>query len=277
MKKQYTYTILRYRHDIVSEEFVNVGIVMFSRIDMRLRMRFVKSLSRISRTFLDINTQFIRALLKQVEYDLTAEYGEGSFFENNVGNVKAITQHVLPDNDDALFFSKEGAGVTNDLDIELEELFYRFVGKYLHVNERQKKSDEDVWNKFKKPMKKYGLDKVLKPHIIQTPLIEMKFKHTWKNDIWHINEPVSFDLADEENMYNKATMWIGRVMALRDSKEKFKVYLLTGKPENKDLVSAYSKVEQLIVKEIPKQQREIIREDEAEDFAKELKNLIDIH
>jgi hypothetical protein len=46
--------------------------------------------------------------------------------------------------------------------------------------------------------------------------------------MWHVFEPVSFDLVEAGSMLEKANRWVGRATNLRDSAEPFKLHLLVG-------------------------------------------------
>jgi hypothetical protein len=65
------------------------------------------------------------------------------------------------------------------------------------------------------------------------------FEHAWKNGEWHCYQPLSFDLANEENIRDKARRWAGHMLALKDASEPFRPYFFVGSPSDQSLARAY--------------------------------------
>ena len=67
----------------------------------------------------------------------------------------------------------------------------------------------------------------------------MEFEHAWKNSEWRCYQPLSFDLANEENIRDKARRWAGHMLALKDASEPFRSYFFVGSPSDEHLKRAY--------------------------------------
>jgi hypothetical protein len=66
----------------------------------------------------------------------------------------------------------------------------------------------------------------LQPKTIASPFDRVEFDHAWKNGKWHCFQPLSFDLANEETIREKARRWAGQMLALKEATEPFKLYFL---------------------------------------------------
>ena len=62
MRVAYSFSVLRYVHDAVTQEFVNVGVAVFSPEAKYLRALCTTSYSRITQVFQEIDGQRFRQL-----------------------------------------------------------------------------------------------------------------------------------------------------------------------------------------------------------------------
>ena len=68
----YSFTVLRYVHDVVAGEFLNVGIVMYLPASGELRVRTHRSVGRLSRAFPDIEAPAFRKAMQAIDRGITA-------------------------------------------------------------------------------------------------------------------------------------------------------------------------------------------------------------
>jgi hypothetical protein len=182
--------------------------------------------------------------------------------------IEHVLAKILPHDDSAIQFSRAGVGLTADLDQTLSELFQRHVERYTSAGETQRRTDDDVWRVFREPLDRVHVTPRLNPKRIVAPSYEYDFQRSWKNEIWHVYEPVSFDLVEGGSMLEKANRWVGRATSLMDSPESFEIHMLLGEPADHRLDQVFAKAQNILNKMPGK--KEFIRESEAEDFAKEL-------
>lgn len=277
MKRPYSFSILRYVHDPVTQEFINIGVAVFSGEAGFLRVACTTHYARITRTFAKIDGNRFRELTSYIEEKLNAigrDLLSGLPFEPGLTIERALAR-VLPPDDSSVQFSHAGAGLSHDLERTMTELFARYVERYAIPSDASRRDDEEIWRAFKEPLTARHITSYLGPKKIISPNYDYKFQHAWKNEIWHLYEPVSFDLVDGSLIVEKANRWLGRATNLHDSAEKFKLYLLLGEPQDKRLQSNFAKAQNILNKMPVK--KEFVRESEAEAFAEEFEQEIRHH
>jgi len=270
MKVAYSFSVLRYVHDPVTQEFVNIGVAMFSAEAKYLRAICTTSYGRITHMFQKIDGQRFRQLSRFIQDQICAagqEYESALPFEAGP-TIEHLLAKVLPPDDSAIQFSKAGVGLSADLDRTLHELYQRHVEHYAASGESPRRTDEDVWRVFREPLDRVHVTPRLKPKRIVAPSYEYEFERSWKNEIWNVYEPVSFDMVEAASMLDKANRWVGRATSLMDSSEPFRIYMLLGEPTDDRLKPTFVKAQNILNKMPGK--KEFIRESEAEAFAEEL-------
>jgi len=95
-----------------------------------------------------------------------------------------------------------------------------------------------------------------------------EFDHAWKNGVWNLFQPVSMDLLDAESILDKANRWLGRAMNLKDSEDKFRLWMLIGEPRIEKLKPAYRKALNILNKMPVK--KDFVTEPEAQRFSEQL-------
>lgn len=278
MKTPYSFSVLRYIHDIVTGEFINVGVVLYAPKVKFLSAMCTPRYGRLSKMFSNINGDHFRQVVRHIQARLEEE-GERLItelpFEKLPASVAGFTSKALPPDDSSLQFSPEGFGITEKPQETLEQLYSRYVEKYYEKTERYGRGDEDIWRIFKKPLEEKKVISNLKPHQIIGKNYDYEFEYCWKNEIWHLHEPVSFDLVEANSITDKANGWLGRATSLFDGGERFKLNILLGTPQDERLRPAFVKAQNIMHK--MQCEHEFIKEDEAEDFAENLRKEIEAH
>jgi hypothetical protein len=266
----YHFSVLRFCFDPLTEEFVNVGIVLYAKEQNFLRARVTPNYGRASRFFLRIDgtrfRQFARFVADGI-MDIGEQLETGLRFEKP-SSLESILARVLPPDDSSFSFGRVGGGVSSDLTATLDVLFGRYVDVYARPQEEGRRDEEDVWRTFREEFDRRSISGVLIPKKICSKDYEYDFQHAWKNGVWNLYEPVSFDLLDASSMLEKANKWVGRAFALETSQEPFKLNILLGAPQDSKLKDAYVRAENLLNRMPIK--HEFVRENEAHRFAREL-------
>ncbi|MGH9607704.1 MAG: DUF3037 domain-containing protein [Terracidiphilus sp.] len=272
----YQFSVLRYVHDTVTQEFVNIGVAMFAPDSGFLRARCTESYARISDMFLKIDGPGFRHLTHYIESQICAQekrFNSPLKFDQPP-TLGTILAQVLPADDSAFRFSDAGVGLSVDLNQTFSDLYHRHVETYLH-GERTTRNDDDVWSVFREPLDRRNVTPLLKPHRIIAPNFDYEFKRSWKNEVWHLYEPVSFDLVEANAIPDKANRWFGRAANLLDSPDRFRIYFLLGEPRDPASMSAFRKAQNILNK-IPAQ-KDFIKESERDSFADDLAREIREH
>ncbi|MBK8521464.1 MAG: DUF3037 domain-containing protein [Chitinophagaceae bacterium] len=68
--EKYQFQIVRYIHDRITGEFVNVGIIVYMPESRFLKSRFINKFSRISQFFIDVNGHSLLGALKQFDKEI---------------------------------------------------------------------------------------------------------------------------------------------------------------------------------------------------------------
>lgn len=241
-KIPYTYTVLRYVHDIASGEFLNVGVALLAP-----QQRFVDALcrttfQRLKHVFPTLDGDSFKASMRHVNHEferLQDELRDELQLRDTTGGVMIYAHAVLGADDSSLQWSPMGSGLTDDPERTLEQLYERFVVTYDKHSAAAKRQDDDVWRHFSHELQQRQVLKHFVPKTIAVLDDQLEFKHAWKNGVWHCLAPVSFDLASSDSIRDKAHRWLGQLTSVAQTSEAFKLYFLVGEPTQADLRPAY--------------------------------------
>lgn len=269
MKNQYSYTysVLRYVHDVTSGEFVNVGVALYAPQARYLSAICRTTYGRLNKVFPGVNAEHFKALMRHIQNSFEAQ-GERLSSELPLtapSGVLEIAQSVLPKDDSSLQWSPAGSGRTDDPAQALEKLFNRMVMRYEERQAASTRSDDDVWRHFKHDLEEWKVLQHFQPKTIAVQDDEVEFQHSWKNGKWHCLEPISFDLAAADSIKDKAHRWLGQLASVQGASDLFKVYLLVGAPQQENLQPAFQSA-MSILRKIPGE-REIVLEQDATGLA----------
>ena len=243
MKNRYSYTycVLRYVHDTTSNEFVNVGVVLYAPEARYLSAICRTTYGRLSKVFPGVNAEHFKSLMRYIQARLE-EQGErvaGELPLTTHSSVLEFAQAILPRDDSSLQWSPPGSGRTDDPSRTLEQLFDRMVMRYEERQAAAGRSDEEVWRSFRRNLEERRVLHNFQPKKITVQDDEIEFQYAWKNGVWHCFEPLSFDLAAAETIRDKAHRWLGQIASLQGAVDLFKVYLLVGAPQQELLQPAF--------------------------------------
>lgn len=241
-KVPYSYTLLRYVHDVLTGEFVNVGVVLFAPSSGLVRFKTRRTIGRLKGVFPDIDRSAFVASMHAVRRALqqVAKHEESAGMFMGQGDAGDIARRALPADSSSLQWSECGTGVTNDVEHTLDRIFDRFVARY-DTHNRSRKTDDDVWRPVRQKLEERNLAQCLQEKSIHGGLDDISFKHAWKNGQWHVYEPLSFDLVDADGIKSKAREWLGHLSAVvaEGRAEPFKAHFIVGAPTNPTLNDAY--------------------------------------
>jgi hypothetical protein len=265
----YEFSVLRYSYDPVTQEFINVGIVLYSPSTRLLQAQINSSYGRATKVFGKIDGSRYRFVLRHLQRELETlgnDLSQGLLFDS-LGNMESALARILPKDDSSLRFDRGGAGVADDMVKACDKLYRRYVVGS-NPGQTEGRTREDVWRTFRKPLERLSLTNNFVPKQIAASDYVYDFQHAWKNGVWNLYEPVSFDLLDESAIREKAIKWLGRSLSLKESPEEFKLTFLLGAPQNARLRDAFQHAENILNK-IPIS-KALVKEQEAEDFAREV-------
>lgn len=277
MKTAYSYVTLRYVHDVVTGEFANVGVVVYAPDQRLLKARFTTSYERLNAIFLKIDHAHFRGMIRYLgnRFDEMAEEIRDALQLTPVLGITDLARRVLPPDDSSLQWSDAGGGFSSNLEETLLELYSRLVERFERSSELHSRSDDDIARPFKAKLEKKNVAPKIGEKEIAAKDYRYQFRYAWKNSIWHLYEPVSFDLVEPNSILEKANRWLGRGHALHDANEKFKIYFLLGEPKQAAAKKAFQHAQHLLEK-IPGQKK-LVRESELDDFTEKVAEEIAHH
>jgi len=277
----FEYAILRYHHDLVTGEFLNVGLVMFSYPARFFRAKLLPRYRRITRTFPGADGDFYRRYVghlqskmdhmsDQLASDQISMFGESS------GKLATLLERALVRDSASIRFAEIRGGRSSDLEDTFDSLYMRLVEQYLQEGERESRSDDEVWDSYRPHFQKHHLLGKLQRHVVETNLDRFEFEHAWKNGKWNVLQPVSFDLVRPGNIVNKAKTWLGSAHILSKVKDLSEVYLLLGGPQSGKvhLAKAYLKAKKILLERVDGFQLRIVEEEDVEGFVEEVKSSV---
>ena len=277
MKTAYSYVTLRYVHDVVTGEFANVGVVLYAPEQRLLAARFTTSYERLSAIFLKIDHTHFRALMRYLanRFEEMSEELRDALEQTALTGLGELVRRVLPPDDSSLQWSEAGGGLAEDAEETLRNLYNRLVERYVRESELPSRTDDEIGRPFKATLEKRHLAQKVRQKRIEARDYQYDFQFGWQNSVWHVYEPVSFDLMNPGSIVEKANTWLGRGTALQDSPEKFKIHFLLGEPKQPANKKAFEHAQHLL-KKIPGHPQ-LVRENQLAEFAEEVAEEISRH
>ena len=132
MKVPYSFSVLRYVHDPVTQEFVNIGVAVYSPQARFLRAICTSSYARLSDMFQQIDGQRFRQFSRYIQDQICSvgqKFETASPWTRTSPLNRRWREFCLFD-DSALQFSKPGVGLSADLNRTLQDLYQRHVEQY---------------------------------------------------------------------------------------------------------------------------------------------------
>lgn len=247
------YSLLKYRHSLLLNEVINVGLVFLDVPSSTVRFLYPKKLQRISALYSDIDILNIRhhlILFEKKAIHLTNTWKkEFQFSEKN--NLKQLLhEEFLIEDSSALFFDDIKSGIS--LGLESTDSYYKEIFNcYELPNELIRKDEKYIENSFKKIYRQKAKQN-FKSNISQLTLtngiISESFKLGWKNGTENIILPLSFDLQEPSSIQHKSILWSSTLNYLKKPaiEKNVRFDLLIIEPTSKKLYKAFDNAQTLL-------------------------------
>lgn len=273
----YTYSVLRYIHDITTGEFINVGVALHAPNERYAGALCRSTYGRLSKAFPGVNPDHFKSLMRHIQshFEQIGEQLKGQLELETIRSVEDLVKKVMARDDSSLQWAPAGAGKTGDPSATLEHLYERMVMQYEDQDSKKGRTEEDVWRHFRRNLESRQLLHLLEPAKIITQDDEIEFQHTWKNGALHCLEPVSFDLSSPDSIRDKAHKWLGRITSVAGSPQKLHLYFLVGQPQDESLMGAYENAINILRK--IDGDKEIFREQQADELTELLAREVTEH
>lgn len=274
--ERYSFCFLRYVHEPLSGEFANVGVLLWAPESKFLGFRASHKYSRLSHFFDGFHHLDYRHLISRIDTQfskLAKELAdEGRLpFSVDPESARDLAIKVIPHDDAALQWSLSSGGLTDFPSAELDQLFHEAVLRHYESADDVRRDDQVVYREvFSRAFETPVVKERMASHEISAPLASHIFPQAWKNGVWNVYQPLSFDLKQAESIRNKALRWDSLTRILSESKDKPKIHLLLGTPSGEQKKD-YANAKKILGSS---KLATLIEEDEAADFARELEDHI---
>lgn len=247
-KTPYSFTVLRYVHDVVTSEFVNVGLVLQDTRSGEIHSKFRRSMGRVRAAFPGLDRMAFLSAMKSVRKGLRALSGGGlsgsdlkkTGLESGISDAGGWARLVLPADDSVLQWSPVGSGLTDDIEGAVERLYERFVTRNDLAVAYRTRTDDDIWRPVRRKLAERRISLTLQRKTVIGTTDRIVFERACKNSVWHAYEPISFDLADADGIKDKARRWRGHLDAAAEgATDDVELRLILGAPGNPELLGAY--------------------------------------
>lgn len=275
---KYSYTVLRYVHDTMTGEFVNVGVALHAPDAGYLSAICRTTYRRVSAAFPGLKGEHFRAVMRHVQgrFEQMGERLPTEARASGSQSLLDIARGVLPADDSSFQWGPVGVGLATDPAQKLEALFNRMVMRYdEQAPSRVRRTDDDVWRNFKRDLEQRRLLRYFEPKTISVQDDEVRFEHAWKNGVWHCVEPISFDMAAAETIKDKAHKLLGQITSVNGTLDNFRLYMLVARPDDDALMPAFESAMSILQK-MPCD-KEIVQEDEHAALADRLAGEVEAH
>lgn len=265
MKTKINYAILKYIHSRVSNEILNVGVLV-EKVDSREFELFIPSdLSRLSILYSDFRPGFLKTYLtslKQKTDELNAQKLQ-LIIEDQVDP----RSFILRPDDTSLEFGEFKPALVSD---NIQKFITGFVPNLFSETSREERHDE-VYLKsrlFRSLSQWRGIEnKIKKDQEIEFNHLSFKIDFEWQNGTTNLVKAISFDYKDSGQINNKIAQSVGYLNHFCEFAEQrnSRFDLLLARPTEKSTFKDYDRA--LDILSDLKVNKEIIEENRIEQYA----------
>lgn len=231
----YQFAVLRYVHDVSTQEFVNIGLVLWTPHTGKLSFEVSKHYGRLSKFFQNFDGDGYRQLVGNLTgciKSVSAGLDNHELFVAPPRTIEDLLPKLLPYDDSCFQWSHVMSGITEDPERRFNQLFHDFVLRNEPESPRELRDEGTIWRYVFERISSLGLATRVQRNVpIITPRYSYEFKMGWMNGRQQVLEPVSFDLSDSENIKEKANRWVGRLHTLSKNNDFRMTAVITG-PRN---------------------------------------------
>lgn len=240
MKHPFEAVVVRYMHDVLTGEFLNIGVILVCTPMHYAAAEFIPQWSRVSAAFPNAelpNLRRIASVLQEACATLRPDaHGQlRMLVDAEFSDIRSFLASVLQLDDASIDFSPTLRGITANPEKTLIDLANRYSRKYLPEHgERAARQDGDIWQDFARVLVKHGGDLLhrLVPLTLRSSRshYELQFERAWQNGKWNAAQPLSFDLIEGRAIRDKAANWSGKVLTVQPSQRNAEVCFIVGMP-----------------------------------------------
>src|SRR5882672_10299975 len=115
MKTTFTYTVLRYVHDIATGEFVNMGVALYAPEAKYISAICSPRYGRLSKMFLEVNGDHLRSVMRYIQArfeEHATKFNAELPLAGQPKSILEIAHGILPPDDSSPQWSEPNGGIT---------------------------------------------------------------------------------------------------------------------------------------------------------------------
>jgi hypothetical protein len=271
--KPYQYLILRYVHNVSTEEFANIGILMWLPEEKRILHHISERYARISAFFDSFDGHKYRNMVRHLQAKLREAEKQPLA---RVQTAEELVNIILPREDSSFQWSSVMGGVAADPEERLRKIFDSIINRHSGRHDRTRRDEGQIYQNLITRLQRRRLaDKLQKDVELEGEHFDYKFKLGWQNGTKQFLEPISFDYATGSDVVEKAYTWSGRLQDL-GKRNDFMMTGVVAPPQDEKLLKDYAEAV-LVLKDSPRV-RSVVTIDEFDRFMPEIeRDLADTH
>jgi hypothetical protein len=276
--RPYQFVILRYINNIVSGEFVNIGLLMWLPDERRMSYYVNSNSSRMSHFFYPFDVTGY----KQMVHRIVTRFSRGQsdvdqlhLFKKTPESLSELQNRIIKEDSSCFQWSSVKSGMVESPEKRFKQLVGELIARHEHKDVYERRKDSRILRNIEDSLEQYGLiPQLRKTRNFSSAHISFEFKLSWQNRVPQVLQPISFDYENGGDIINKALIWNGRLQALRKG-PTFKMTGVVAPPRNLNYQDQYDDAF-AILSEAPNV-RKIITEDEFESFIPEIEHDLQAH
>ncbi len=275
--KSFQFALVRYVHNLLSGEFVNVGIVMWIPSEHRARLKLNTATRRLTSFFPGFDRSGYQMILRDLEGRMTQMCDSKVNAEQldcflRLDRIEQVLPLLLREDSSCFQWSQIMSGIHDHPERRFEELFEHLVRMHepaVEPRDDTRRDEDSIIASIESKLEKRKLGGKLRKHVeIKGRLLDYTFEAGWQNGVSQVLEPISFDLQNQGKIQDKAIRWAGRLYSLSRESEQFQFTAVIAPPSSGDLAGSFTSAKEILAS--APMVRKILMEDEFDDFIPEI-------
>ena len=271
--KPYHFVILRYVNNIVSGEFVNIGLLMWLPEERQMSYYINSNCGRLSHFFYPFDVTGYRQMVHRLLIRFNrgqADVNQLHFFKKTPESLSELQSRIIKEDSSCFQWSPIKSGMVESPEIRFKQLVYELIVRHEHNDTHERRKDSRILRNIEDTLEHKGLiPQLKKTRIFTSTHVSFEFKLSWQNKVPQVLQPISFDYEKSGDILDKALIWNGRLQAL-DKDPTFKMTGVVAPPRNLAHHDQYNDAV-AILSEAPRV-RKILTESEFEAFIPEIEH-----
>ena len=265
--KSYHFAVLRYVHNVSTEEFVNIGVVMWIPERYQLIFRVNERFGRLSGFFKDLNGSSYRQMVRNFK-STSDGVATNNLFKDSPENPFEIFNKIVQEDASCFQWSRLMSGISVDPEKRFDQLYEEFVTFHESFKPPQRRSEDVIWKGVRQALKKRHLESRVQFNVkMAATNFDYLFKMGWNNGNRQVLEPISLAYRYPAEIVHKANTWSGQLFNLSKDNDFDCTMVLAAPDEHVDM-TAFN--QGFAILKGACSIRKIITEDEVNDYMSEI-------